>query len=475
MISDPELRQAMRIFGHFFDLIHQPMAIIDAEGKYIYYNQESAELDGYTIEQALGKPMLEVYPNLTEDNSTMLQSLQHGKEYQGNYQIYYNALGKAVDYQHTTVPLYNSETKVIGAIEIGRDMSNMRRLQEQVVSLNSQLYQKIEHPLPDIVFVSEKMQSVIEQTNILGRNEIPVLIVGETGTGKELFARLVHRTSPRNKKPFIALNCGALPATLIESTLFGTVKGAFTGAENREGYLELANGGTLFLDELNAMPLEMQSKLLRFLQEKTYWRLGGHKELHSDVRIVAAMNESPVELLNSGRMRSDLYYRLNVGLIKLPSLHERREDIPILANYFIKKHQNDVTSHISGISKTALEQLKSASWPGNVRMLENAIMRSMVMQNKDGELAFIELDEELYESNNRLSEITNKDAVISPSFLPFTNLTEQVEQYERQLIIEALNKANGRIIAAAKILNVSRTTLQYKVKKYHIQLGVIDA
>lgn len=472
MIIDPELLQALEIFKHFFDLIHQPMAIIDKEGKYIYYNQESAELDGYPMEQAIGKPMLKVYPNLKKEDSTMLQALQ-GKEYQDTYQTYYNHVGKLVDYQHTTVPLYNHKKEIIGAVEIGRNLSNVRQLQDQVFSLNRKLYQNKEQPLPEIVFASKKMQDVIDQTNILGSNDVPVLIVGETGTGKELFARLIHQTSQRRDKAFISLNCSALPTTLIESTLFGTVKGAFTGAENRQGYLELANGGTLFLDELNAMPLEMQSKLLRFLQEKTYWPLGGNKEQHADVRIVAAMNESPADLLKTGKMRSDLFYRLNVGLIKLPALRERQEDIPVLARYFIDKHKTDVSVVITGISEHALEQLMSAPWPGNVRMLENAIVRSMVLQNEPGELQQIILDEELFDLHSPYPQDEAK--LEKPNTSAITgNLTEQVENYEKQLIIDALNQANGKIITAAKLLDVSRTTLQYKVKKYDIHMGVID-
>ena len=472
MIIDPELLQALEIFKHFFDLIHQPMAIIDKEGKYIYYNQESAELDGYPMEQAIGKPMLKVYPNLKKEDSTMLQALQ-GKEYQDTYQTYYNHVGKLVDYQHTTVPLYNHKKEIIGAVEIGRNLSNVRQLQDQVFSLNRKLYQNKEQPLPEIVFASKKMQQVIDQTNILGSNDVPVLIVGETGTGKELFARLIHQTSQRRDKAFISLNCSALPTTLIESTLFGTVKGAFTGAENRQGYLELANGGTLFLDELNAMPLEMQSKLLRFLQEKTYWPLGGNKEQHADVRIVAAMNESPADLLKTGKMRSDLFYRLNVGLIKLPALRERQEDIPVLARYFIDKHKTDVSVVITGISEHALQQLMSAPWPGNVRMLENAIVRSMVLQNEPGELQQIILDEELFDLHSPYPQDEAK--LEKPTISEITgNLTEQVENYEKQLIIDALNQANGKIITAAKLLDVSRTTLQYKVKKYDIHMGVID-
>lgn len=477
---DPELKQAMKVFTHFFDQIHQPIAVIDHQGRYIYYNQESADLDGYSVKRALGRHMLEVYPKMTENSSTMLQALKCGREFRDNYQNYYNALGKLVDYQHTTVPLYNRENEIVGAIEVGRDLSTVRALQEQVVSLNSRLYQNSQQDseLPEIVHASDIMARVVEQTKILGRNDVPVLIVGETGTGKELFARLVHKSSSRYRKPFIALNCSALPAALIESTLFGTVKGAFTGAENREGYLDLANGGTLFLDELNAMPLEMQSKLLRFLQEKTYWPIGGQKEKHSDVRIVAAMNESPLALLESGKMRSDLFYRLNVGLIKLPPLRERPDDIPVLARYFIQKHQSEVTTPFSGISASAIKQLQAAPWPGNVRMLENVIVRSMVMQSEEGELHHIAFDDD-YERQHSLPE--PKESDFAPQVIKQRaalesgkNLAELVECYEKQLIIEALNRSHGIVVKAAELLGISRTTLQYKVKKYAIHLGVLE-
>ena len=224
----------------------------------------------------------------------------------------------------------------------------------------------------------------------------------------------------------------------------------------------------------DALPI---CKLLRFLQEKTYWPLGGNKEQHADVRIVAAMNESPAELLKTGKMRSDLFYRLNVGLIKLPALRERKEDIPVLARYFIDKHKTDVNVMSCCISEHALQQLMSAPWPGNVRMLENAIVRSIVLQNEPGELQQIILDDELFDIHSPYPENQSETKFEKPStsiVASNNNLTEQVENYEKQLIIDALNQANGKIIAAAKLLNISRTTLQYKVKKYHIQMGVID-
>lgn len=471
---DPELQRALAMFNRFFDLIHQPLAVINHEGKYVYYNQESADLDGYTIDQALGRHMLDVYPQMKENQSTMLTSLRKGVEYIGHYQIYTNAKGQAVDYQHTTSPLYSSNGNVIGAIEVGRNLSGVRRLQEQVVELNKLLYSREQEQNHIIITENPGMLALIEKAKRLAASDVPVMIVGETGTGKELFARLVHRYSKRAKCPFIALNCGALPATLIESTLFGTVKGAFTGAENNQGYLELADGGTLFLDELNAMPPDMQSKLLRFLQDKTFWKLGGNRELRSDVRIIAAMNASPARLIEEGKLRSDLFYRLSIGMLQLPSLEERPDDVLLLSRYFIDKYRNEMTHDIQGLGECGAKMLLRHAWPGNVRMLENTLVRSMIMQESDGPLENIIFEDESPELNpTEPSSAVPQTHLVSDPQSDSTDLITQVENFEQQLIREAINRAGGRIAEAARQLGISRTTLHYKVKKYGIRLGVL--
>lgn len=469
----PELKSALKVFSRFFDLIHQPITIIDRDGRFVYYNQESAEIDSYGDQPPLGKHFLEVYNRLKEEKSTMLDALKNGVEYIGNYQIYYNFKGRAVDYQHTTIPLYSSQGEIDGVIEIGRDLSNVRRLQQQVVELNQLLYSGEEHALHDIITHNKVMRGLIAKAKKLARNEAPVVIVGETGTGKELFARLVHRASARADKPFIALNCGALPMPLIESSLFGAVKGAFTGAENSKGYLEIAHGGTLFLDEMNAMPLEMQNKLLRFLQDKSFWKLGGAQEQHSDVRIIAAMNEPPAQLIKDKRLRSDLFYRLCVGILALPPLSARPEDIEPLALHFIEKHSESVNQNIHGISEQALEELKQKAWPGNVRMLENVIVRSMTVQEHEGPLESISSDEEIFETQSLFPQRVRQPSP-SPEVLPSGSLSQQVEHLERTLIVNALNAAHGRVSRAAEALKISRTTLHSKISKYAIRVGVVE-
>ncbi|HCJ6653998.1 TPA: sigma 54-interacting transcriptional regulator [Klebsiella oxytoca] len=473
-VIDPELKRALAMFSRFFDLIHQPLAVINHEGKYVYYNQESADLDGYTISQALGHHMLDVYPQMKETQSTMLTSLRKGVEYIGHYQIYTNAKGQAVDYQHTTTPLYGCNGNVIGAIEVGRNLSGVRRLQEQVVGLNKQLYAGEHEPDHIIITQNPGMLALIEKGKRLAASDVPVMIVGETGTGKELFSRLVHRYSRRAEKPFIALNCAALPATLIESTLFGTMKGAFTGAENNQGYLELADGGTLFLDELNSMPPEMQSKLLRFLQDKTFWKLGGNREIRSDVRIIAAMNASPARLIEEGKLRSDLFYRLGIGMLQVPTLAERPDDVLLLSRYFIDKYRDEMPHDIQGLGERGAQMLLNHVWPGNVRMLENTLVRSMIMQERDGPLEQIIFEDESPElTPTEPSPPVPLTHFVSVTLSDSTNLISQVENYEKQLIREAINRAGGRVAEAARRLGISRTTLHYKVKKYDIRLGVV--
>lgn len=467
--NSASLARALKIFSPFFDLIHQPISVIDRNGNFIYYNKESAEADGYPHSAAVGKHLLEVLTNLDEEKSTMLTSLKTGKVYVDNFQSFCNFHGRVVDYQHTTVPIYDKSGKIEGVIEIGRDLSSMRKLQQQVVELNRQLYRETGLPAQTIITGNSDMRGLINKAQKLAGNDMPVVVIGETGTGKELFARLVHSTSHRAQKPLIALNCSALPVPLIESSLFGTVKGAFTGAENTQGYLEIANGGTLFLDELNSMPLEIQGKLLRFLQDGSFWRLGDNRPLRSDVRIIAAMNESPTELIKNKLLRADLFYRLGVGILSLPPLRARPEDIEPLTHYFIEKHGDICKQKIHGIGKQALVELKSKSWPGNVRMLENVILRSLALQEHAGVLDTIVTEEETFSPPSPAALVET-----APVPLPAgTSLAQQTEEFERRLIVNALNQTAGNVSRAALALRIPRATLHAKIARHRIQVSVV--
>jgi arginine utilization regulatory protein len=317
------------------------------------------------------------------------------------------------------------------------------------------------------------MQKLLHEARRLAVADVQVLIYGETGTGKELFARLLHDQSARAKQPFIVLNCAALPEPLFESTLFGTVKGAFTGAQDRRGVLESAQGGTLFLDELNSMPLSIQGKLLRVLQEKTYSRVGSNAVCNADVRIISASNEDPARLIERGGMRPDLMYRLQVGYLEIPPLRERKADIPLLAEAIVKKHTKLSNNRIQRINPAVMERLKRHHWPGNVRMLENILLRSLILCEAGEELDFV-----LLEDDERSVAMRSADVVAPPQSTPVVQadattselpFDARMEQYEKQLLLEYLSECDN-LAEVARRCGLPRATLQYKIKRHGIRL-----
>ncbi|GGY26197.1 sigma-54 interaction domain-containing protein [Paludibacterium paludis] len=474
---DPELRDALAMFAGFFDAVRTPVAVIDVHGRYVYYNEESAVIDGYTCEEALGQHVLSVYPEMTAADSTMLQSLYTGKEYRSNYQVYVNAAGKKVHYVHTTLPLTSRDGRIIGVIEMGRNLSLIHQMNDTLMDLQGQLQGRGK---ADVRIVTDDpgMLSLIEQARRLAQTSVPVLIYGETGTGKELFARLIHRHSSRADAPFVAVNCAAIPENLLESTLFGTVRGAFTGAEDRRGLLEEARHGTLFLDEINSMPLSVQGKLLRVLQEDTFTRVGSSREERHDARFIAASNESLPSMMRNHRVRRDLLYRLNVGYLKLPPLRERGEDVVLLARHFLARHCARHGLSITSISDAVLERLRRYPWPGNVRMLDNAILRSLILCETGDELDFILLDdagdEDVWQNEPRRAPAAPLTTHL-PVPMPGRSIEEQVDAYEKALLMAVLRQTEC-LSEAARLCHMPRTTLQYKMRKYGIRYAhsVID-
>jgi transcriptional regulator with PAS, ATPase and Fis domain len=302
----------------------------------------------------------------------------------------------------------------------------------------------------DIVGDSKEIEQVKEIAKKASNSSSPILMYGETGTGKELFVQAIHNHSKRQHKEFIAQNCAAIPEGLLESLLFGSLKGGFTGAESRKGLFEIADGGTLYLDELNSMPLEFQGKLLRTLQEGIIRRVGDTTPKKVDVRIIASINEEPEELLLTGKLRKDLFYRLNVMRIDLPSLRHRKEDIPLLIQFFIKKFNSEFEAKVEGIDEKALEKLILSPWRGNVRQLEHVI-----------EAAF-----NLRQAGNILIEDLNIQA-LDISLKQNVSLVKRLEEAERTYIKEALIISGYNVSKAAKYLDIPRQTLQYKLKKFN--------
>ncbi len=313
-------------------------------------------------------------------------------------------------------------------------------------------------PIEGIVGNSQLLQDVVEKVKIVAPADTSVLIVGESGTGKEKIAHSVHQLSARKNSKIVVVNCAALPHSLIESELFGHEKGSFTGANTqRIGKFEQANGGTVFLDEIGELPLDSQVKLLRVLQEKEIERLGGNKTIKVDVRIVAATNRSLEKEVAEGRFRLDLYYRLNVFPIELPSLRDRKEDIELLSNYFLKKYAGASKKNIISISDEALKQLQQYDWPGNIRELEHLIERTVLLTKTSGITQF------------ELPKTTEK-----PPSEDGNSELKSLEEIERDHILKALQSSNGKVSGvggAAEVLKIQAQTLYSKMKKLGIDKG----
>jgi len=310
-----------------------------------------------------------------------------------------------------------------------------------------------------ILTASGKMEEALNLVGRVAPSQATVLILGESGTGKELFARAIHYAGPRAGKPLVKVNCAALPENLLESELFGHEKGAFTGAvARRVGRFEQADGGSIFLDEIGDLSPALQSKLLRVLQEKEIERVGSNQTIKIDVRVIAATNRNLEEAIRKGAFREDLYYRLNVVTLSLPPLRERKEDIPILLDHFLKKYSRENKNEVASMTKEVRDLLLQYEYPGNVRELENIIERAVVLCRGDT-LTIQDLPLNLRESKRDIPPEKSREA---------GNLPETLENLERQLILRALERSGGIQTRAAEGLGINERVLRYKMKKYRI-------
>ncbi|HBH87040.1 MAG TPA: two-component system response regulator [Syntrophaceae bacterium] len=311
--------------------------------------------------------------------------------------------------------------------------------------------------LDKIVYRSQKMNALINMTSRVAASRATVLIRGESGTGKELFARLIHNLSPRSSKPIITVNCSALSESLLESELFGHERGAFTGASARRiGRFEESDGGTLFLDEIGDISAPVQVKLLRFLQEREFQRVGGNQTIHADVRIISATNRDLEAKVKEGTFREDLFYRLNVVVMDIPPLRERKEDVPLLVDHFLKRFSVENGKDIAGITSEARDLLLKYDYPGNVRELENIIERAVVISRNP----VVSLDDLPFTEERIYADNTGKKGGL---------LRGSIEEMERKLILEAMEKVGDHQTKAAEMLGISERMLRYKLKKYGLK------
>ncbi|NLX62026.1 MAG: sigma 54-interacting transcriptional regulator [Tissierellia bacterium] len=445
------------------------IAIIDKDRYIIYYNDAMGEIEGFDSNEVVNKHILDLFPSIDMKNSSLFRCLKTGKPIYNDLQNYINKKGKKIFSVITNIPIIE-DGEVLGVIEFAEDINRIEKLYKSVDNwlnypkinnMNSSVDIISYYNFDDFKTCNKSLINLIKKLKKVASYGSNVLIYGETGTGKEIFAQSIHNASSRKNKPFIAQNCAAIPENLLESILFGTEKGSFTGAITKEGLFEQANGGTLFLDELNTLPAYLQAKLLRVLQEGYIRRVGGNEVRKVNVRVIATVNEDPLELIESQRLRQDLFFRLSTLYIRIPPLRERKEDILFLTNYFVDKYSTLFNVPAPKLSKEVLDFFVNYDWKGNVRELINVIEYVIMTVEDSEEIQIKHLPAYLLDYLNRKEESTE--------YKNFDSYFDLVNNFERKVILKALNRNKWNVSKTAKDLKIKRQTLQNKIKKLNIK------
>ena len=444
------------------------VTMIDATGKIVVkerYNPRYSDAENAADnEWCLNRNLLEVFPSLSHSDISLLQALQKGEFLYRENQCTINHSGKKSVTNNVTFPII-SRGKIIGAVELSRDVTHYEGERTALAARPTPKRRsgtEAKWTLEDIITQNSKMLEIKRTIAKVADSRSSVLVYGETGTGKELIVSALHNAGSRKDQPFVAVNCAALPESILEGLLFGSQKGAFTGAENKKGMFAEANGGTIYLDEINSMPLKLQSKLLRVLDTKTVMALGASKPKEVDIRIVASVNRSPEQLMQNKEMLPDLFYRLNAIHIRVPPLRSRPEDIELLAQHFLDSYNRQLGKQNNGISPEAMELLKTYHWPGNVRELEHTIEAALNLTDGSRELRVEDIPAYFFSPAGASAAGSGGANTRS---VPNVPLREAVADYERGLIRQALQEAKGNIDRAAALLQIPRTTLYSRMSK----------
>jgi PAS domain S-box-containing protein len=446
MIFNMKKREPDKFFNVILNSIADGVFTTDNDGKITFMNKAGEEITGFSSKEAIGHYCFDIFrADICQSRCALKETLKTKKEIINLPATILKKGGQKVPISISTAVLKNEKGEIIGGVETFRDLSTIEELKKEL----SQKY-----TLGDIISKNHLILDIFNILPNISESDSTVLIQGASGTGKELFAKAIHNLSRRKTKPLVKVNCGALPDTLLESELFGYIKGAFTDAKkDKPGRFALANGGTIFLDEVGDMSPSLQVKLLRVLQEKEYEPLGATNLRVTDVRIIAATNQDLSILVKEGKFRDDLFYRLNVVKIELPPLSKRREDIPLLIDAFIQKFNAKMGKKITGVSDKALRLLLKYDYPGNVRELENIIEHAFVLCG--GNRIDVDcLPKELTMNREDMN-----------SFVPLKG-EAPFEKAEAEVVEKTLKKHKGNRIKAAQELGISRATLWRKIKRY---------
>lgn len=460
-------------FRTLLDKIDEGVIIVDSENRIVYCNKVQLEFDGLKLESIIGRHASEVY-HFDPEISTLGKCLKEKRSI-GPYVQYYCSNG-----QHVRVTgnnfLIKQEEEISGAVAVYRNLQMSQVIDDKIVDLKGRLEfdqtdlqdilisnlscKKQYFSFDDIIGESACIRDSVCWAKSAAKSDSSVFIYGETGTGKEMFAQSIHSNSNRSKNPLVSINCAAIPDTLLEGIIFGTIKGAFTGAIDRKGVFEEADGGTLLLDEINSMPLSLQCKLLRALEERKIRRLGGKSEIPIDVRLISTCNIEPQEAIRQNLLRSDLYFRLAVINLEVPPLRERKEDIKLLAQFFVKAFNAKMNKHICEISSDIFTLLESYNWVGNVRQLKNWIEAAMNM---------IPEDEPIFSRKYTPRSFKSFLTTVSNEEIKKGNVFMEIKDQEYARVIDALKRYNGNITRAANELGMSRQVLYYRMNKLGIK------
>ncbi len=470
----------MQIFDKIFENLSSidGITIINLNGDILFSAKFNNQLHNYNGNyEMVGKNFKDIYPKLSSKNSTLLQCIELGKpiyiesqklEFYDGHCIFINSL---------SIPIRHGG-KIVGAIDISTENfkeqlnSELCNKKENYIPIEEQQFNDIirklgnrtvntKYKIDDIITDNIEMIRMKNFIKEICDFDISVLITGETGTGKELIAHSLHTESKRCNKPFIVQNCAAIPENLFESIFFGTVKGAFTDSIDNMGLFEMANEGTLFLDEINSMPIYLQSKLLRVLQDKKITRLGSKRVIDVDVRLITAMNKDPIKAIADKELRQDLYYRIGMLKIDVLPLRKRKEDILLLTQYFISKYNITFSKNIKGISKDLYRKFKNYDWFGNVRELDNLLLLAISMVDKNKEI--LELSDIIFSNNIQTDEKT-----FSVDEVEKIGIKNLLDQYEKNIIKITLEKYEYNITKTAHALKIPRQTLHRKIKIYQL-------
>ena len=463
------------ILMHVVNQLSEALFVCDADSRILFLNDAGVRMESMDLRDIRGARTEDVYQMRDGSKNNVPEVIRTRKPKLNHRQYYTTRYGKDVDIVSNNYPIVQNG-QILGGFSVMEDWSRMDSLHKQILELQEKLRNHTasgkshtaskltaKYTFDDIVHISEPMRHVVSRCKQVAKSDSSVMIYGETGTGKELLAQSIHNASRRKDGPFLAINCAAIPENLLESLLFGTEKGAYTGAERRPGLFEQADGGTLLLDEINSMNLGLQAKLLRVLQEGTVRRVGGATEISVDVRVLSNTNIPPYQAMEENKLRRDLFYRLGVVNITIPPLRERKEDIPLLVKTFIMQCNRKLERNIRDADRNVLDAFYAYDWPGNVRELQHAVEHAMNVLPDEYSMITAEYIPEHIGGAAGQAEPSASDKQRD-------SLASTMKDMEYNTICRVLKETGGNISESARILQMSRQKLQYRIKRHRIDV-----